>query len=67
MIEPFINNFDQELWGNFEEVVGLILSDEQWEQCTLCIVSSGMGICSASRIADAAYLASRAQAYEHCV
>eukprot|EP00973_Karenia_brevis_P014662 2000509-Karenia_brevis.AAC.1 len=58
MIRPFIQDFDRELRGAFEEVVGLALSDEQWDQSTLGIKSSGMGICSASRIADAAYLAS---------
>eukprot|EP00973_Karenia_brevis_P026623 3673487-Karenia_brevis.AAC.1 len=67
MIRLFIEQFDSELRGAFEEVVGLVLSDEQWAQSTLGIKSSGMGICSAARIADAAYLASRAQAYEHCV
>eukprot|EP00973_Karenia_brevis_P046456 6442154-Karenia_brevis.AAC.1 len=66
MIKPFIQEFDYELRQTFEEVVGLVLSEEQWSQCTLGIKNSGLGICSAARIADAAYLASRAQVYEDC-
>eukprot|EP00973_Karenia_brevis_P075207 10448475-Karenia_brevis.AAC.1 len=61
MIRPFVEDFDCELRRTFEDVVGLILTDEQWLQCTLGIKKAGVGICSASRIADAAYIASRAQ------
>eukprot|EP00973_Karenia_brevis_P008090 1096281-Karenia_brevis.AAC.1 len=66
MIKPFIEEFDHELRQTFEDIVGLVLSDDQWRQCTLGVKKSGLGICSASRIADAAYLASRAQVYEDC-
>eukprot|EP00973_Karenia_brevis_P003017 412405-Karenia_brevis.AAC.1 len=61
MIRPFTGEFDNELRATFEDIVGLVLTDEQWLQATLGVKSSGLGICSASRIADAAYLASRAQ------
>eukprot|EP00973_Karenia_brevis_P021528 2959192-Karenia_brevis.AAC.1 len=64
MIRPFVGEFDAELRRTFEEVVGLTLSEDQWLQCTLGIKNGGMGVCCASRIADAAYLASRAQAHE---
>eukprot|EP00973_Karenia_brevis_P059480 8281895-Karenia_brevis.AAC.1 len=67
MITPFIQDFDEELRSTFEDVVGLVLSDDQWLQATLGVKVSGLGVCSASRIADAAYLASRAQTYEDCV
>eukprot|EP00973_Karenia_brevis_P028255 3893536-Karenia_brevis.AAC.1 len=66
MIEQFVLEFDGELRRTFGEIVGLALSDEQWEQATLGVKRSGMGICSASTIADAAYLASRAQTHDDC-
>eukprot|EP00973_Karenia_brevis_P078574 10907959-Karenia_brevis.AAC.1 len=37
MIRPFIEEFDRELRGVLEDVVGLAVSDEQWEQSTLGI------------------------------
>eukprot|EP00973_Karenia_brevis_P010946 1483735-Karenia_brevis.AAC.1 len=61
MIRQFVEEFDCELRQTFEEVIGLVLSDDQWMQCTLGIKKSGVGVCGASHIADAAYIASRAQ------
>eukprot|EP00973_Karenia_brevis_P047261 6559860-Karenia_brevis.AAC.1 len=55
MIEQFVLEFDGELRKTLGEVVGLIR-----------VKRSGIGICSASNIADAAYSASRAQTYEDC-
>eukprot|EP00973_Karenia_brevis_P090220 12401520-Karenia_brevis.AAC.1 len=60
MIRQFIGDFDSELKGAFEEIVGFVMSDDQWKQATLGVKSSSLGICSASQICDAAYLASRA-------
>ena len=62
MIKPFVDQFDLELRAAFEEIVGFCVSNKQWDQATLPVKSSGMGLCSASEIADAAYIASRAQA-----
>eukprot|EP00973_Karenia_brevis_P024177 3337719-Karenia_brevis.AAC.1 len=42
MIGSFLREFDSELRHTFEGVVGLILSDEQWQQCTLGIKSAGI-------------------------
>lgn len=66
MIRPFIEEFDQGLRAAFEEVVGFRVSDRQWDQAALGTKSSGIGLCRAADIADAAYLASRAGAYEEC-
>eukprot|EP00973_Karenia_brevis_P027960 3850781-Karenia_brevis.AAC.1 len=66
MIEHFLLEFDGELRKTLGDIIGLVLSDDQWEQATLGIKRSGLGVCSASNIADAAYLASRAQTHEDC-
>ena len=65
-IQPFIREFDDELRSTFEHVLGLIVSDEQWEQASYGVKSSGLGLCRASDVADAAYLASRYAAYDDC-
>eukprot|EP00973_Karenia_brevis_P088638 12290314-Karenia_brevis.AAC.1 len=44
MIKPFVEEFDCELRRTVEEMLGLVLSDEQWLQCTLGIKKSGVGI-----------------------
>eukprot|EP00973_Karenia_brevis_P058945 8206676-Karenia_brevis.AAC.1 len=64
LLGRFVDEFDLGLRQAFEDIVGLVLSDEQWEQATLGVKQSGIGLCAASNIADAAYLASRAQTYE---
>ena len=42
------------------------MSETQWDQASLGVKQSGIGLCCASDIADAAYLASRADAFEDC-
>ena len=41
MLEHLLREFDAELRGAFEEVVGLALTDEQWGQPTLPISKGG--------------------------
>ena len=65
-IQSFIREFDDELRSTFEHVLGLIVSAEQWEQA-YGVKSSGLGLCRASDVADAAYLASRYAAYDDCI
>eukprot|EP00973_Karenia_brevis_P019599 2688776-Karenia_brevis.AAC.1 len=43
MIREFISEFDEELRNTFEEVVGLVLSDDQWRRATLGVKFSGVG------------------------
>ena len=57
MIRPFNEQFDAELRQTFEEVVGLCLSEEQCDQATMGLGFSGCGLCRASDVADAAYIA----------
>ena len=64
LIRPFVEEFDEELRAAFEEVVGCSLSEAQWDQAVLGPELSGMRLCTAADIADAAYLASRANSYE---
>jgi hypothetical protein len=66
LIQEFGQEFDGELRAAFEEVVGFSLSEKQWDQAALPTKLSGMGLCRAADIADAAYLASRAGAYDDC-
>ena len=66
MVHDFIREFDIEVRDTFEGIVALVLSDDQWRQATLGVKFSGLGVCSASRICDAAYLASRAKTFEDC-
>ena len=54
MIRPFVERFDKELSEAFEEVVGFSVSDKQWDQATLGVKSSGLGLCCAADVADAA-------------
>ena len=54
LIEEFVSRFDGELRRTLESVVGLVLSDQQWEQATLPVKDSGVGLCKAADIADAA-------------
>ena len=46
MFRNFVEDFDAELKQTFEEVVGLVLSNEQWEQATLSVRNGGIGLCS---------------------
>ena len=50
----------------FEDVTGLRLSEEQWMQAGLSVKNGGIGVGAAGDIADAAYIAPRAQTYEDC-
>ena len=64
MLRPFIDEFDDELRAAFEQVVGFSMSETQWDQASLGVKQCGIGLCRASDIADAAYSASRAEAFE---
>ena len=61
-----MEEFDEELKSAFEEIVGFSLSEAQWDQAGLGAKMSGMGLCRAMEIADAAYIASRVGAYDDC-
>ena len=66
MIQGFVKQFDNELRSVLEDVVGLPLSDAQWAQAGLGVRCGGLGVKHAGDLADAAYIASRALAYEEC-
>ena len=66
MIEEFINEFDEELRVTFQAGVGLVLDETQWEQASYKTKQSGVGLCRATDVADAAYLASRGSTFEDC-
>ena len=66
ILKPFVAEFDSELRDAVDEVLGVNLSEGQWEQATLGVKQGGMGFCKAADIADAAYLASRAGTYDDC-
>ena len=66
MLQPFIDEFDSELRQAFQEVVGFSVSDTQWDQACLGIKFSGLGLCRAGDIAEAAYIASRSSAFDAC-
>ena len=65
-IQQFVNEFDAELRSAFETVVGLALSEEQWEQASFGVKGSGIGLCRAADVADAAYIASRDACFDEC-
>ena len=46
--------------------MGLSLSDAQWTQAGLGVRCGGLGVKHVGDLADAAYIASRAFAYEEC-
>jgi hypothetical protein len=66
MVQEFVKDFDSELRGAFDAVVGLVTSDSQWEQAAYPVKCSGLGFCRAADIADAAYMSSRAAVFEDC-
>ena len=65
-IEEFVKEFDDELKQTLQVVLGLPLTDEQWEQAALSVKQSGLGLCRAADIADAAYIASRNDTFDEC-
>ena len=67
LIDVFVKRFDGELRRTFESIVGLVLSDSQWEQAALPVKGSGLGLCRAADIADAAYLSSRCDTFDDCL
>jgi hypothetical protein len=67
IMNEFIHQFDAELKHTFETVMGIIVNDEQWEQASYPGKESGLGLCRAADIADAAYMASRAGGFDDCV
>jgi len=67
LIEEFVQEFDEELKQTFQLIMGFVVSDEQWEQASMRVKGSGLGLCRASDIADAAYLASRNDVFEDCL
>ena len=67
MIEEFIQTFDADLRDTFQSIVGLVLDDRQWEQASYSVKRSGLGLCRAADIADAAYLASRHATFDECL
>ena len=58
--------FDRELRIAYERIVGHSVSDEQWAQAAKPTRKGGLGMRSAPAVADAAYYASRAAAWERC-
>jgi len=66
LIEEFIKEFDESLRYTFETVVGLVTSDEQWEQAGLRVKESGLGLSRAADLADVAYLCSRDATFDDC-
>ena len=66
MLLDFVADFDRELRGVMEEVVGLVLNDNQWAQATLPVKAGGLGFQEAGGLADAAYVASRSMTAEAC-
>ena len=67
LIEEFVQGFDAELKDTFQVVMGLNITDEQWEQASYSVKNSGLGLTRAADIADAAYLVSRYDAWDDCV
>jgi hypothetical protein len=67
IISDFVHQFDVELKHTFEVVMGLVVNDEQWEQASYPVKESGLGLCRAADIADAAYMASRVAGFDDCV
>ena len=49
-----------------EDVVGLRLDSVQWDQASLGVKCGGLGIGTVSVLGDAAYIASRGQAFDDC-
>ena len=47
--------------------MGLVLTDQQWEQASLPVKQSGLGLCRAADVADASYISSRHGAFDDCV
>jgi len=47
--------------------MGVVFSDEQWEQASYPVKESGLGLCRAADIADAPYMASRVGGFDDCV
>ena len=66
-IDECVRQFDGELKQTLELVMGMVVSDDQWEQASFPVKESGLGIIRASDIADAAYMASRAGGFDDCV
>ena len=52
LLSYFAESFDEELRATLEEVVGLRLSDVQWEQATLGVKCGGLGVGSAASVGD---------------
>ena len=67
MIQDFSVEFDGELRKTFESIAGLVLDDHQWDQASLRVKQSGLGLSRASDLADIAYLASRDGSFDDCV
>ena len=44
LIKEFVNEFDDDLRGTLESVVGLAIDDRQWDQACLRVKQSGLGL-----------------------
>ena len=67
LVKEFVDRFDGQLRRTFETVAGLFLSDSQWDQASLPVQKSGLGLYRAADIADAACISSGWAAYDDCV
>ena len=62
-----MHEFDGSLRDAFQSVCGLVLDDDQWEQASLRVKQSGLGLTRAADVADVAYLASRDTTFDDCL
>ena len=66
LLKHLLDRFDEGVRDVLEQIIGGGLSDSQWAQATLGVKQGGLGVRTISEIADAAYIASRAETYENC-
>ena len=61
-----LDSFDSKVKETFSSVSGIITSTEEWSQACLSIKHGGLGLRSAARHSEAAYLASTCSARDLC-
>ena len=66
IIQEFVKEFDEELRETFQVVMGVSITDLQWDQASFGVKESGLGLCRAADIADVAYIASRNDVFDDC-
>ena len=63
-MQELVQEFDVELRESFQVVMGVSISDLQWDQASFRVKESGLGLCRAADVADVAYMASRNDVFD---